>query len=98
MAPQRGTKAAKPTLPFDAQSIADELRARLGASATITVEPVWNGLQAVITDADPAQTLLALGGIAHGRDISTWITAQPEKPLRNQLTRLRRDVAALQAE
>lgn len=98
VAPQRGTKAPTPTLAFDAQSIADELRARLGASTTITVEPVWHGLQAVVTDADPAQTLLALGGIAHGRDISTWITAQPEKPLRNQLTRLRRDVAALRDE
>jgi MoaA/NifB/PqqE/SkfB family radical SAM enzyme len=98
VAPQRGTKAPKPELPFDAGGLQQELRVRVGAAATIGIEPTWSGLRAVVTGGDPRDVLHALAGIAQARNVGMWLSASPARELPAQLVRLRQDLSPRRAE
>jgi len=93
VAPQRGPKPPKPTLPFDAAALQQELRARVGAKATIDITPTWNGLRAVVAGGEPRDVLQALAGIAQAREITMWLDAHPTRELPTQLVRLRQEVS-----
>lgn len=93
VAPQRGPKPPKPTLPFDAAALQQELRARIGAAATIDITPTWNGLKAVVSGGEPRDVLHALVGITQARAINMWLDAHPTRELPTQLVRLRQEVS-----
>jgi MoaA/NifB/PqqE/SkfB family radical SAM enzyme len=89
IASQRGTKAAKPQLPFGVEQLRNELRARLGSSAAIATNDMWNGLGVTIHGDNEQAIVQAIHGIGLGRDVNCWLNVAPRQPLPAQLARLR---------